>query len=220
MEDDFKLNVFKKEVNGVLKLENEFIPYFKLLQQIRNSEMDLDNLLIIDDNDNRWVFTKEYGSFVKDDRNDNTFLSEYYDDIMLPGLMVKIINEPKKPNLNDEAKAKVLNELEMMFMDLEMTIDNCQGCMDDLEFHFERLKVYQSLIEFLGGNLTTNKPRMVEEWFKRTNEQAKQENLKKIFEPAQTCMLDFIEDKSKYGKAILDLILTVNAIVNKLNEKE
>ena len=59
---------------------------------------------------------------------------------------------------------------------------------------------------------------MIEEWFKRANEQAKQEQKNKKFEPTQTCMLDFVEDKSKYGKAILDLVLTVNGIVHKLNE--
>lgn len=224
MENDCdKLKPNFKTVNATLKIENQNndMSYFELLTKISRKEIETKNLKIKDNNNIVWTFDCN-GDFIRDDNFGTEFLSEHYSDVELPQLRVQPLNSEPEQSSMSKATQKVLLELENMYMDLNMTIDNCQGCMDNLDEAFDRLNIYKCLIEFLGGNVKDNYQRMVEDWYskRRIEEQKEQERKHPIFPKTQSSFFDFVMDDSLYGKTFADILLTINEISNKLNEQQ
>ena len=75
-----------------------------------------------------------------------------------------------------EARKTVLKEIEDLYMDLSMEIDNCQGCMDGLDEAFEELRIYKDLIRYLGGNIDKNHKEVLDRWYEKAKKREKEEN--------------------------------------------
>lgn len=213
-----------KSVYATMKIGNtsdSMISYFELLSKMMKNEIDSKDLRIRDMNNIVWTFDNE-GNFIKVDNFGTEFLCEHYSDVEFPSLMVEILGDDQETINKKEASKKVLLKLENLYMDLSMTIDNCQGCMDDLDLAFAELNVYSDLIEYLGGNVKDNYSRMVDDWYEKQRKLDEKEKERKnpTFPTTKTSMLDFLNDEDKVSDAIVDLILTVNEISHKLNNKQ
>ena len=89
--EDIKLNIIKKVIPATItihKAENDFINYFDFLKKIASKELDTKDLNVIDEDDHKWYFNEEANSFLNDD---NDYLSDYYNDIDLVNLKLKIV---------------------------------------------------------------------------------------------------------------------------------
>ena len=156
-----------KKIYATMKIgctSGDMISYFELLSMMAKNEIDYRDLRIRDMNNNMWTYDNE-GNFIKVDNFGTEFLCEHYSDVEFPTLMVEILKDDQETINKKEATKKVLLKLENLYMDLSMTIDNCQGCMDDLDLAFAELNVYSDLIEYLGGNVKDNYSRMVDDWY-------------------------------------------------------
>lgn len=213
-----------KKIYATMKIgctSGDMISYFELLSMMAKNEIDYRDLRIRDMNNNMWTYDNE-GNFIKVDNFGTEFLCEHYSDVEFPTLMVEILKDDQETINKKEATKKVLLKLENLYMDLSMTIDNCQGCMDDLDLAFAELNVYSDLIEYLGGNVKDNYSRMVDDWYAKQRKIEEQEKDRKnpTFPSTKTSILDFIDEGNKVSDAIVDLVLTVNEISHKLNNKQ
>ena len=75
----------------------------------------------------------------------------------------------KEENLDNQAKDKLREELEFRYMNLNMEIDNCQGCMEGLNEAFAELKVLKDTIKYLGIDLDQEGQykRILDNWYKK-----------------------------------------------------
>lgn len=212
-----------KSVNATTKIDNNTnkMTYFELLTKMSKNEIDFKDMKIKDSNGIVWSYDND-GNFIRECNFGIEFLCEHYNDLEFPSLVVEILPDEPETTLKKEALKKVLSKIESLYMDLNMTIDNCQGCMDNLDLAFVELDVYRDIIEYLGGNVKANYERMVNEWFAKQRKLDEKEKARKhpIFQSTQTCILDFISDDDKVSKAIVDLVLTINDIADKLNKQQ
>ena len=105
--EDIKLNVIKKVIPATItihKSENDFINYFDFLKKIASKELDTKDLNVIDEDDHKWYFNEEANSFLNDD---NDYLSDYYNDIDLVNLKLKII--PKEESTQFSSSLLLVN---------------------------------------------------------------------------------------------------------------
>ena len=72
----------------------------------------------------------------------------------------------------EKYKQDLIKELMLKYIDLDIELDSCQGCTDNLQSKFNELNFYKSQIENLGGNFEKLKKEM---YSKRYNELIKQQ---------------------------------------------
>lgn len=182
----------KQTLKGTMFVEKEDgrIPYILILKRIKDKEIDPNNYIFIDNNNVSWVWNTECNameSLEKDyyfgDTKSSRYLTEDYDELELIDLCLLLIPKEKEEDTPKyTAKQKVIQELEEQFMDLEMEIDNCQGCMNGLDEAFEILNIYKELVKYLGGDIDAHKQELVDEWFKKAklrDEETKKEQKRK-----------------------------------------
>lgn len=133
------------------------------------------------------------------------------------------IEEDEDEDEDDEDKTEaiqaVIKMLEMKYMDLDMEIDACQGCMEDLDKAFHILQIYQDLIKFLGGDLEKDKAKITDEWFKqrREEDEAKQREKDKRDSISKDIHLKMLS-LAHSDKAVVDALRTVYEKVNYIND--
>ena len=220
--EDIKLNVIKKVIPATItihKSENDFINYFDFLKKIASKELDTKDLNVIDEDDHKWYFNEEANSFLNDD---NDYLSDYYNDIDLVNLKLKII--PKEENTqfsSSEARNKVIKYLENQYMDLDMEIDNCQGCMDGLDEAFEELAIYKDLLSKFGISVEKERERLTNEWYaKRIEEEKQKESKKKAVFDHIKFNWDLLLSKDPSKEILFDIVLKINQLLDYLQENE
>lgn len=144
--------------------EDKTLNFFEILHLIKTKNISEDDLYIQDSNGEIWQWNKQTLSFC-DGREDPMTLTAKYNDLELFDLTFTIKVPVKQINYSKAMKT-VIKYLENQYMDLEMSIDNCQGCMDGLEDAFEELAIYKSLLGSLGVDLNKQetKQRITNEW--------------------------------------------------------
>lgn len=130
----------KQTVKGTMFVEKPdgSIPYILVLKRIKDKELNPNDYIFIDDKRISWVWSDECSaleSLEKDyyfgDSKSSRFLTDDYDDLDLVDLCLTLIpKEREEDTPKYTANKKIIDELEEKYMDLEMEIDNCQGCMD------------------------------------------------------------------------------------------
>ena len=172
-----------------------------------------------------YEYSFESGNFINEDDEP---LVDIYNDIDLIDLELTILDNPNKEKtkiediLDEQAKNKLREELEFKYMDLDMMLDNCQGCCDNLEQHFAELRVLKDIIKYLGVDIDKKEEhsRIYTNWYKVVSERDKKEkelNQKKddIIEtlPIPLIKLVNMEDQ-ELSKFLLDMSDKINEICN------
>lgn len=166
---------------------NTKISYIELLKQIKTNTIDKDNYIFIDNKSQTWIWSNDINGFEHRETNGNfcgddwiTYLTDEYDELDLIDLVFTLVPKTK---IEDTPKyiaiQETINLIEDLYMDLEMEIDNCQGCMDGLDIEFERLKIYKDIVKFLGGDIDKHKQELTDKWFEKKKIQEEKEKKEK-----------------------------------------
>lgn len=204
------LIIYIKDVNYTKFNNNEAILLTDLLIMINNyPDIKWNQYIIIDDKLNyQWKYDEKQQSFKNLETSE--YLSETFTDMELVNLMIKKVSKINESKECLEARNKVLHKIEQIYMNLEMTIDNCQGCMDNLDEAFEELNIYRQLIKLLGGDAQKDYKRILDEWYdRRKKEEAEKENKKK-FESVKG-RVNLLTSNNEKDKLLFDIINTLNA---------
>ena len=234
MEDeDIKLNPTKKVIKGKLILDkaDSKIPYYTLLKMIKNNEIERNGLQFIDDKYRMWKWDTDIKGFIyvnTDNRYDDylKYLTDEYDELELVDLLVTIVPYQKKENTPKYiATQKVIDIIETMYMDLNMEIDNCQGCMDGLDEAFAELAIYKDIVKFLGGNIENHIQELTNKWFenarKRREETEKEQARKdKVIEKLPLPLLDLINESEPVRNVLWKQNDKINEICDILIENK
>lgn len=234
MEDeDIKLNPTKKVIKGKIILDRDDgkIPYYTLLKMIKNNEIERNGLQFIDDKYKMWKWDKDIKGFIyvnTDDRYDDylKYLTDEYDELELVDLLVTIVPHQKEEDTPKYiATQKVIDMIETMYMDLNMEIDNCQGCMDRLDEAFAELAIYKDIVKFLGGNIENHIQELTNKWFenarKRQEETEKEQARKdKVIEKLPLPLLDLINESEPVRNVLWKQNDKINEICDILIENK
>lgn len=194
---------------------------FEILHLIKTQNISEDDLYIKDSNDNIWCWDKKTSCFC-DGREDPMTITGKYNLLELFDLTFTIKVPATQYNPSTAMKT-VIKYLENQYMDLEMSIDNCQGCMDGLEDAFEELAIYKSILASLGVDLNNKETmqRITDEWFaKRTHEEeVEKSKMNELFKHCKVSMELLISEDSK-DKTLFNIIQKVNSILDYLKENQ
>ena len=198
--------------------------WIELLDLIKENKIK-SPLFVTDPKGYVYEYNFESGNFINEDDEP---LVDIYNDIDLIDLELTILDNPNKEKtkiediLDEQAKNKLREELEFRYMDLDMMLDNCQGCCDNLEQHFAELRVLKDTIKYLGVDIDKKEEhnRIYTNWYKVVSERDKKEkelNQKKddIIEtlPIPLIKLVNMEDQ-ELSKFLLDMSDKINEICN------
>lgn len=182
-------------------------------------------LFVTDSKGYIYEYDFDSGNFINEEDEP---LVNIYNDIDLINLELKILDNPKgdktkKEDILDvQVKNKLREELEFRYMDLNMMLDNCQGCCDNLEEHFAELRILKEVIKFLGVDIDIKGEynRIYDNWYKVVSERDKKEKELKqkkddIIEtlPIPLIKLVNMEDQ-ELSKFLLDMSDKINEICN------
>lgn len=126
-----------------------------------------------------YKWDKEYMEFIRIEDNEVYKLNTEYNQLELLELEIKPISlksveDASAKNTLNKAKAIVIEELETMYVELELDLDACQGCTTDLDVKFSQLTLYSTLVKFLGGDLDKDKQRIIDKVYKNNKEPKKE----------------------------------------------
>lgn len=217
----------KQTLKGTMFVEKPDgrIPYVLILKRIKDKELDPTNYIFLDEEGVSWVWSAECSaleSLEKDyyfgDSKSSKYLTEEYDDLDLVDLCLLLVPKEKEESTPKYiAKQKMIKELETQYMDLEMEIDNCQGCMSGLDEAFETLAILKDLVKYLGGDIEAHKQELVDEWFKKAKAESETKQLeqKKRDEVIKRLPLDIL-GLVKTDKVIMNTFIKQNDKINEI----
>ena len=227
MEDDIELNPIKQTIKGTLFVEKPDgrVPYVLLLKRIKDKELDPNKYIFLDDSNTSWVWSNDceaLESLEKDyyfgDTKSSRYLTEEYDDLDLIDLcMLLIPKEEEKDTALYSAKQKIIKELEEQYIELSMEIDNCQGCMNNIDEAFAQLQLYKDLVKYLGGDIDTHLQELTDDWFKRAKarDDRNKEEQKKKDEVIKKLPLDIL-GLVTVDKSIMNTFIKQNDKINEI----
>lgn len=213
--------------------EDGKLDYFRLLQKIKNKEIDVENVTIEDNNKTFWKWDFDTSCLYRTENGFNflddgykVYLSEQYTDLELLDLLFTVTPIPKNEidyaqiNANNE----IIDEIERAYMDLDMQIDNCQGCMEGLDTAFAKLKIYKSIVKFLGGDIDSHLQELTDRWFDERHKQDEKEKLEKekeqnVIEDIKFPLMELANIPDELRSYLWDLNSKVNEICKILQKK-
>ena len=153
--------------------------YIELIQQIFEGKIDVTNTtfnIINYEDDNIYYFDNNL-YYISSDGETGGLFNVLYSDKDIAKVLFKINYntslEDVKHTINkmhqSKAKSNVINMLEKYYIDLDMEIDNCQGCMEGLEDAMEELSIIDELVKYLGGNIEAHKQELIDNWYKEAS---------------------------------------------------
>ena len=198
--------------------------WLELLELIKEKKIK-SPLFVTDPKGYIYEYDFNSGNFINED--DEPLVS-IYNDIDLISLELKILDNPKgdktkKEDILDiQARNKLREELEFNYMDLNMMLDNCQGCCDNLEEHFAELRILKEVIKFLAVDIDKKEEysRIYDNWSKKVTEIEKKEkelkdkkdNIIKLL-PVPFIKLTNMKDQ-ELSKFLFDMSYKINEICN------
>lgn len=218
--NDF-LSTIKEFAQQEQEKEVKTLNFFEILHLIKTGNLNEDDLYIRDNNDEIWKWDKETKNFC-DGREDPMTLTANYNDLELFNLSFTIKAQSKqiKPS---KALKTVIKYLENQYMDLEMSIDNCQGCMEGLDDAFEELAIYKSILASMGIDLNdkATSQRITDEWFakRKHEEEIEKSKMNDLFKHVDSS-IDLLISHNPKDKILFDVVHKVNMILNYLKEKQ
>lgn len=75
--------------------------------------------------------------------------------------------------VEEQVRKDFINEYMLKCVNLEMKIDACQGCMDDLDYAMERVNMYKLLIHFLGADYDEMYSKYLDNFYKQSENNKK-----------------------------------------------
>lgn len=184
-------------------------------------------LFVTDSKGYIYEYDFDSGNFINEEDEP---LVNIYNDIDLINLELKILDNPKgdktkKEDILDvQVKNKLREELEFRYMDLNMMLDNCQGCCDNLEEHFAELRVLKDIIKYLGVDIDKKEEysRIYTNWYNiRTEQDKKEKEISKKKDdvvkllPIPLIKLTMMEQQdAELSKFLLDVGYKINELCN------
>lgn len=197
---------------------DDYIPFIELLQKIRNNEILTANLKIEDTYGTIWIYntSKEFTS------GDNKIV-DYFSPSELLNLYVRILPREIKTNTSEDiAKKEVITEIEDMYEELYQELDACQGCCDNLDIKFAKLRLYKDIVKFLGRDIKQDEQQMVYRFYKKAKEnkqiEEEIENHKNDIISTLSLPLNLFCLENETSESILNLYFKVNDICNFLRD--
>lgn len=131
--------------------------------------------------------------------------------------MLLIPKEEEKDTALYSAKQKIIKELEEQYIELSMEIDNCQGCMNNIDEAFAQLQLYKDLVKYLGGDIDTHLQELTDDWFKRAKarDDRNKEEQKKKDEVIKKLPLDIL-GLVTVDKSIMNTFIKQNDKINEI----
>lgn len=227
------------------KIVNKQMKMLHLLYLMDIGTIDTKDLSIEDEFGHKWMYGKDYADFMRMGEPgilypQYIFFQEYYNgekcmdylDIKVTRLPDKLTIEDTKEVENPETKLahkkaqnNICKIIEKLYMDLDMEIDNCQGCMDELDVAFEEINIYKEILKTIF-NIDTEQEhsRIYKEWCDNYDKKKLEEEnqLKPIFEQFKFNALDLMEldDTNKLANLMLEFLMQYNINIDTLNTQE
>ena len=198
--------------------------WIELLSLIKENKIK-SPLFVTDSKGYIYEYDFDSGNFINEEDEP---LVNIYNDIDLINLELKILDNPKgdktkKEDILDiQARNKLREELEFNYMDLNMMLDNCQGCCDNLEEHFAELRILKEVIKFLGVDIDKKEEysRIYDNWYKVVSERDKKEKELKqkkddIIETLPVPLIKLVNmENQELSKFLLDVGYKINELCN------
>lgn len=236
MEDEeMKLNPTKETVKGILFTEKADgqVPYVVVLKRIKNKELNPNQFIFIDSTRHEsWIWSDEYNgmeSLNKDyyfgDCTSSKYLTDDFDELDLIDLYLTLVPKEKEEDTSEIiAKKEIIEEIESQYMDLNMEIDNCQGCMDGLDEAFAKLRIYKDIVKYLGGDIDAHLQELTDKWFAEAHEKSLQEEKEQqqkdeVIKNLPFPLLDLITESNPVRDVLWKQNDKINEICNILREK-
>lgn len=182
-------------------METEDIMMKKFMEEYHFKNIICNNgeWIAIDENNNKWKYNKDSNIFVQ-------------------------INKSNPFSVDNQVLEKLRMEFEDRWMDLNISIDNCQGCMDGLDEAFDELKLLKQIVAFLCGDIDRDYELILNKAYNRYKEAEKkkqEETAKKdeIIKPLEVDFRKIVVMEDPYKDIIFDLIWKVQEIIGKMRDK-
>lgn len=161
----------KPNWDNILKGKEE-VNLIELIQAIDKKEISSD-IGIEDEKGEHWKWDTEDGNFIQTIQmtGGTNFLSENLNDIELINYKVRVIYYNDKNNKDidyNKALDIIVEEIEDKWIDLEMELDACQGCTENLDVKFKQINIYKNILKFLTNKNPENKRQeIIDRFYKR-----------------------------------------------------
>lgn len=213
--------------------EDGKLNYFSLLQKIKNKEIDVENVIIEDNNNEIWKWDFETSCLYRVENGYNflndgykVYLSEHYSDLQVLDLIFTVKPLPKNEIdfAQITANNEIISDIEKAYMDLDMQIDNCQGCMEGLDIAFAKLKIYKNIVKFLGGDIDSHIQELTDNWFAERHKQdeldkIEKEKEQKVIEDIKFPLMELVDIPDELRTYLWDLNSKVCEICKILQKK-
>ena len=116
-----------------------------------------------------------------------------------------------------QAKGEIIEELWDMYLTLDWDISVTQGCVDDLDKQYEKVHIYQRLLEYMGVPVLKDKSKKFYKWYSEQiqKQKEKEEYKNKQLEPLRINLMELI----KYdGTSIEPAINLYRILAYRLND--
>lgn len=171
----------------------------------------------------KYYSEEDFFSYLDDEEeeDDNEYIDEddeydnFYDDT-------------PKEIAHQRALDSIIKMIERKYIDLDMEIDCCQGCMSNLNQAFEELKIYSDIVKFLGGNIEGKRQELVDDWYERARAREEKENKEKaerdaIIEKLSLNIVELAElrycSKDRLASIITSSLLSMQDKINEICDK-
>ena len=201
------------------------VSFIDTIKKIKNKEIDVENSIFLDNKGNYWVWSDEVGGFETNEEHPmfgdtyKEYLTDRYSELELADLTFIII-QSKDNNPNKQiATQEIINYIEELFIELDMEIDSCQGCMDNLDVALEKLNVYSDIVKFLGGDIQSHMQELVDNFYKKAAKQEKEKEKQQKARDNIIKKLPFpVMDLVGLDKATLNVLWKQNDKINEICE--
>ena len=208
----------------------ETMTYLQLLTKIENKQINPYNYnLLINDT------IYHYNGFEFVDKENTRFISRYIrseSDL----IHLKVFLQKKDKFLKTQsqyeikklrkAKGEIIKELWDRYLDLDWSISVTQGCIDDLDKQYEKVHIYQRLLEYMGVCVEKDKNKKFDIWYKEQIEKQEkaEEHKNKQLEPLGINWMQLARYEDTEVKPILELYTELahrlNDVLTYLRNKE
>lgn len=113
----------------------------------------------------------------------------------------------KEDNTIRRAKKDIIEELWNKYLELDWDISVTQGCIDDLDKQYEKVYIYQRLLEYMGVCVEKDKNKKFDIWYKEQIEKQEkaEEHKNKQLEPLGINWMQLAQYEDTEIKPILKL---------------